>query len=519
MAGLTDARRTVPHFTINGVDCTGEIEKHLISVQLVDVMEGESDDLQITLRDKNGIFSNNWFGSNSSKGRAADSGGDTASGGTVYTVTAKIGLSVRSAAVVSDNNVLGTMPYGTTVTITEINNGWGKHTYNGAIGYSSMSYLKATEEKTTVAAISGGGGGQYAVGDKVTVNGRPQFTSYGEGSPGGALTNYEGTITRINSKGGVPYPICIDDLGWIAENQITTTTEQQTENITPRTTAAGFRKGTRIDFMIEQKATGGNKVQTYDDFELDTVALGFPSTFTIKATSLPHTSTVREQKKTRVFENKKNSEILQEVANDCGMKCFYDSEYDPLHERLEQQDCSDIFFLKWLAEKSGLALKATSNMLIMFDEAAYEAREIYRTYAKTDCISWDFKTGFADAAYSSCHVTYTTDSGEVIEYTYTPQTSTGGNGEVLEIKNEKVANVDEARILAMKRLREKNKGEFSASITLPGDCYICGGLTVELAEDFGGWSGKYIVDKATHTISRSNGYTVKLEMYRPLEGF
>lgn len=519
MAELTDARRTIPHFNIGGIDCTAELEKYLISVQLVDVMEGESDDLQITLRDKNSIFSNNWFGSNSSKGNVT--GGGAAGGGTVYTVTARSGLNVRSAAVVDkDNkNVLGTMPYGTTITVTEINNGWGKHTYNGTVGYSSMQHLKATEEKTAVASDTGGSGGKYAVGDKITVNGRPQYTSYGEGSPGATLTNYEGTITRINSKSGVPYPICVDDLGWIAENQITVTSAQQTENITPATTAAEFRKGTRIDFMIEQKGSGGNKVQTYDDFELDTVALNSPSTFIIKATSLPHTSTVREQKKTRVFENKKNSEILQEISSECGMKCFYDSKYDPVHERLEQQDCSDIFFLKWLAGACGLALKATSNMLIMFDEAAYEAREIYRTISKTDCKSWSFKTGFADAAYSSCHVSYKTDSGKVIEYTYTPQTSTGGNGEVLEIKNEKVANVDEARTLAMKRLREKNKGEFSASVTLPGDCYICGGLTVELTEDFGGWSGKYIVEKATHTINRSNGYTVKLEMYRPLEGF
>ncbi len=190
MAELTDARRTIPHFNIGGIDCTTDLEKHLISVQLVDVMEGESDDLQITLRDKNSIFSNNWFGTNSSKGNVTDG---ASGGGTVYTVTARSGLNVRSAAVVSSNNIIGTMPYGTTITVTEITNGWGKHTYNGTVGYSSMQYLKATEEKTAVASSSGNSG-KYAIGDKITVNGRPQYTSYGEGSPGATLTNYEGSV-------------------------------------------------------------------------------------------------------------------------------------------------------------------------------------------------------------------------------------------------------------------------------------------------------------------------------------
>ncbi|MDO4301787.1 MAG: contractile injection system protein, VgrG/Pvc8 family [Clostridia bacterium] len=55
----------------------------------------------------------------------------------------------------------------------------------------------------------------YKIGDSVTVTGKPYYTSYG-GKPGNELTNYNGKITHINDKDGVPYPIHVDQKGWFA---------------------------------------------------------------------------------------------------------------------------------------------------------------------------------------------------------------------------------------------------------------------------------------------------------------
>ena len=59
----------------------------------------------------------------------------------------------------------------------------------------------------------------WKVGDTVIVNGRPQYSSYG-GQPGAELTNYQGKITLLNLKDGVPYPIHVDQKGWFAESQV-----------------------------------------------------------------------------------------------------------------------------------------------------------------------------------------------------------------------------------------------------------------------------------------------------------
>lgn len=59
----------------------------------------------------------------------------------------------------------------------------------------------------------------YKIGDKVTVNGKPYYTSYG-GSQGSQLTNYAGTVTHINSRDNVPYPIHVDLKGWFALDNI-----------------------------------------------------------------------------------------------------------------------------------------------------------------------------------------------------------------------------------------------------------------------------------------------------------
>lgn len=69
----------------------------------------------------------------------------------------------------------------------------------------------------------------YKIGDSVTVTGKPYYTSYG-GMPGKELTNYNGKITHINDKDGVPYPIHIDQKGWFALSTISDSTSTSTDS-------------------------------------------------------------------------------------------------------------------------------------------------------------------------------------------------------------------------------------------------------------------------------------------------
>jgi phage protein D len=153
----------------------------------------------------------------------------------------------------------------------------------------------------------------------------------------------------------------------------------------------------------------------------------------------------------------------------------------------------------------------------LFDAAAYEQKEAVRSIIKgsSDVLSYRFGTNFNDTAYSSCHVTYTDPAtGKTIEYTYKPK-KTEGSGQVLEV-NEKVTSKEEARQLAIKRLRQKNKAEFTAEFSLVGDLDLVAGVTV-MVSGYGMFDGKYIIETATHQLT--GGYTVSLKLRRVLEGY
>jgi len=69
----------------------------------------------------------------------------------------------------------------------------------------------------------------------------------------------------------------------------------------------------------------------------------------------------------------------------------------------------------------------------------------------------------------------------------------------------------------MRRLRQKNRGEYKAEFTIVGDTRLVSGVTVELVK-WGMFSGKYIIQTATHTVS-SGGYVLTIKLRRVLEGY
>ena len=279
-------------------------------------------------------------------------------------------------------------------------------------------------------------------------------------------------------------------------------------------------KGSSLRATIVQTnwdGTGKDRMLECGTFQIDTFdASGPPTVVSIKAVSIPHTSTIRKQKKTKAWENTTLKTIANEIASKNGMKCMFESALNPKYKRVEQVQQSDILFLKSLCNKMGISLKVTAGMIVLFDAEVYEQKKAVRTIERgtSDVLSYQFSTNFNDTSYSKCHVVHTDAKGKKIEYTYRPK-NTNKNDPVLEIK-EKVNSREEARKLAMKRLREKNRKEFTADITLVGDLRLVAGLTVAV-KGYGAFDSKYIIETATHNIT--GGYTVGLKLRRVLEGY
>lgn len=434
-----NARRTVVRLTFDGVDISADINKYLKSLSYTDNEQDETDDLQITLDDREGVWLGNWLN-------------------------------------------------------------------------TPKQETQATAKKSS---------GDWKIGEEVTVSGRPQYSSYGNGNPGAALSGYKGKITHLNLKSGVPYPIHVDQKGWFAENQVTRANETQEA---AKQSGGSAGKGIELSAVIIQKnwgSDGKDRVLDCGTFQIDSVdGSGPPSKVTIKGGSIPYTSTVRTQKKTKAWEKIKLSGIANEIAGKNGLACMFESEFDPFYTRKEQVQESDITFLQRLCKAAGISLKVTAKMIVLFDAAAYEKKSAVRTIERgaADVKRYSFNTSFHDASYGSCHVTYTDpSSGTTYEATYkAPDADTSESEQVLEIK-EKVSSNAEAKTLAEKRLREKNGQQFTASFTLVGDAGLVAGVTVTV-KGYGAFDGKYIVESATHSVL-SSGYTTSVKLRRVLEGY
>lgn len=268
---------------------------------------------------------------------------------------------------------------------------------------------------------------------------------------------------------------------------------------------------------------GKDAVLPCGDFELDNVVLsGPPAIITIKGTSLPFSAPVRQTKKNKAWENTTLSAIANEKAGANGMTCMYESAYDPFYKRVEQVDASDIDFLSRLCHDAGISLKATSSILVFFDQVAYEAKSPVITIQKGKAggyIKYKLSVGAADSQYSSCRVSYVDPAtGKCIEATAKIEdyNADAKNNQQLEV-TAKVSSKDEAKTLAEKHLRLHNKYSKSATFTLPGNPALVAGVTVEL-KGWGAFDGKYIITQAVHTVGKS-GYTTQIKLRRVLEGY
>ena len=352
--------------------------------------------------------------------------------------------------------------------------------------------------------------GNWAIGDTVTVNGRPQYSSYGTGTPGTEVTNFSGNITHLNLT--APYPIHVGTLGWFAIEQVTKVSGSSTKGLSIRSS------------FIQKNWTGDGKNNVLDcgKFELDSIdADGPPATIIIRGTSLPYRSQIRQTKKSKAWEAYTLSQIANEIASTNGMTCMYESSFDPYYSRVEQITMSDIAFLKQLCHNAGISLKATDNIIVLFDQAAYEAKPPVLTIKKGSgtYTRYRLRTGAADKEYASCRVSYTDPvSKETIQATAYAEgySSKDKNNQRLEV-TAKVNSIGEAQALAKKRLRLKNKNEKTAIFTLPGNPTLLAGATI-LLSGWGLWDGKYIISQAQHSIGEA-GYTTQLRLRPVLEGY
>ena len=277
--------------------------------------------------------------------------------------------------------------------------------------------------------------------------------------------------------------------------------------------------GATMDITLQisdWEGEGDTRELPFGKFDVDEITIsGWPHEAKIKLISVPVTGGMNSVKKTRAWEKVKLSQIAQDIAGSAGMELYYDTEEDPMQERAEQSEQTDLSFLQKLCKDAGLSLKVTDKKIVIFDVSKYEkADPVLDIVNGTSAVKSFECRQTVHEIYKACHVKYKhSKKDELIEFTFTDPKRE--KGETLEI-NEKVESVAEAEKLAKKKLHEKNLEESSVSLTIVGNFALLASNTVTL-KGFHTFDGKYLIMKSSHEVG--SGYTTKVDLRRVIDGY
>lgn len=250
-------------------------------------------------------------------------------------------------------------------------------------------------------------------------------------------------------------------------------------------------------------------------FELDEPDAGGDrggDTMTIRGLAAPISKPLRTEK-TRAFEKQSLRQIVTKVASEAGLSVEGDIE-NQVFERVTQRKERDLEFLTRLAEDTGHYFSVRGTRAVFTSIKSVDGRAAALTVSHqqlgTELLTYRLKQQTSDT-YSKAKVTALDENTkEMIEAEEEdPDVKTG---DTLRISGERVENAAQAKALAKSRLHYKNRKSTSGSISMVGTVRLVAGITVDMV-DFGKYSGKLLVDRSTHSLSRG-GYTTGADLVK-----
>lgn len=252
-------------------------------------------------------------------------------------------------------------------------------------------------------------------------------------------------------------------------------------------------------------------------FEIDDISIsGPPNKVSVSGTSIPESSSLKGQQKTRSWENITFEDVVKDIAYNNGMNLYFSVFDNQSYDRIDQQSESDLEFLMRICKNAGCALKIANQSICIFDEIKFENDTPVGTISRTDPFMKDYSgSDSLTGTYKSCIVSYTDPaSKKTYTYTFTPP-SPPKTDRILYV-NESVSSLSEAIFLAKKSLRAANKETTTFSIKLAGFFNYFAGQTVNL-KDFGGFDGKYLIKSVSGSVGTIS--EISLELRKCLVGY
>lgn len=225
----------------------------------------------------------------------------------------------------------------------------------------------------------------------------------------------------------------------------------------------------------------------------------------IKGVSSPITN-ILDQKNSKHWENISLKVLAEEIAKKHKLNFQYLIKDEIKFNILDQDKETDLSFLNRIAEDEGISLKLTFNKIVLFDRETLEKTSPTRTInllAGEISEEWRFRERTKDI-YDKCEISYLNlMSGLKETEVYTAKgkkTTVDENKEEKILKINKKSSSGDIKKLAMKKLKQANRGEIQFEFSIIGDLKITAGTVFKLI-NAGIFNGKYMIERVVRTLA------------------
>lgn len=286
-----------------------------------------------------------------------------------------------------------------------------------------------------------------------------------------------------------------------------------------------IQPGTLIEVSVSYAASSGKNTLSFTG-RIESVSKQFNSggntTLDIMGFDLSH-DMMKSYKGNGVYNDKKYSQIVEEIANAYGVKTDQikqtEIEYKSVSKELREDDYQ---FIKRLAKEEELEFFVRGKSLY-FRKPDDAGKEIITLTNGIDIVNFSPRISISTFVNEVEFYYYIGNVKEKIlqvakleditQNVYIPNYLNSQNKKKIFRKVQKVASAEEAKNLAIAELESKNQKLITANLESIGNPSLRPGITVKIEKVGDLFSGTYYVEKAKHSM-KQKGYSTTLTLRR-----
>jgi phage protein D len=255
----------------------------------------------------------------------------------------------------------------------------------------------------------------------------------------------------------------------------------------------------------------GEELLPCGDFQVDELELkGPPDTMHMKCIAAGITPSIRTPRSAG-YESQTLQQIAQTVAKRHGMTVVgAPGNINVTFARVTQRHETDLKFLRRLAQAHNYDFSVRGQRIVFYWRTQLEQNAAVAQVVRTQVKSFEFKTR-TQQIYKSATVAYQNPETKTLVGAQfeDPSAPTGDDLHIVT----RCENPQQATLKAEAALHGANMLQVTGRIELEGTTLLVAGSNVGI-QGFGVSDGTYHIDKSTHRLARSSGYTTEVEVRR-----